>query len=91
MRVNRFITLVGEVLFALVLALIAWRLYAGMQSKMLYGETTFLLQFPLWWAYGLSLLGAIVAAGVAVYVALMRIAEIATGRAILPASLEGEA
>lgn len=79
-RMNRFITLVGEVLFALVLALIAWRLNAGMQSKMLYGETTFLLQFPIWWAYAASFAGACVAAIVSAYVAVMRLAEFLTNR-----------
>ena len=90
-RFNRWLIAVIDVVFALVLLLIAVQLFQGMESKRSSGQTTFLLEFPIWWAYGLSLLGAIVAAGVAVYVALMRIAEIATGRAILPASLEGEA
>lgn len=82
-RVNRFITLVGEVLFALVLALIAWRLNAGMQSKMLYGETTFLLQFPIWWAYAASFASACVAAFVSVYVAMMRLGEFVTNRELI--------
>ena len=90
-RFNRWLIAVIDLVFALVLLLIAVQLFQGMESKRSSGQTTFLLEFPIWWAYGLSLLGAIVAAGVAVYVALMRIAEIATGRAILPASLEGEA
>ena len=90
-RFNRWLIAVIDLVFALVLLLIAAQLFQGMESKRSSGQTTFLLEFPIWWAYGLSLLGAIVAAGVAVYVALMRIAEIALGRAILPASLEGEA
>lgn len=74
-RVNRFISMVAEILFALVLILIAWRLYDGMLSKMRYNETTFLLQFPIWWAYAISFVASIVSAMVSVYMAVVRIAE----------------
>ena len=43
---------------ALVLALIAWRLTYGFLDKWRNGETSFILQFPLWWAYGACLLPA---------------------------------
>lgn len=80
---NRFLRMVTEAVFAAVLILIAWKLYDGMSSKMRYGETTFLLQFPIWWAYAASLFGAIVAAIVGVYMACVRIYEFATGRIII--------
>lgn len=83
-RVNKFLRMVIEVIFAAVLVTIALRLYAGMMSKLSYGETTFLLQFPIWWAYAASLFGAVVAAMVSVYIALMCVLEFATGRSILP-------
>ena len=82
-RVNRFLRMVIEVVFAAVLILIAWRLYDGMLSKMSYGETSFLLQFPVWWAYAASLVGAVVSAIVGVYVACIRVAEFLTGRMML--------
>jgi TRAP-type C4-dicarboxylate transport system permease small subunit len=82
-RLNRVITFVGELLFALVLVLIAWRLYAGMQSKMLYGETTFLLQFPLWWAYCASFIAGCLAALVSIYVAVMRLGEVWVNRDLI--------
>ncbi len=85
---NRFLSMVIEILFAAVLILIAWRLYAGMMSKMGYGETTFLIQFPIWWAYAASFVGAVVAALVGVYVAAMRVVEVFTGRTIIPAGAE---
>jgi TRAP-type C4-dicarboxylate transport system permease small subunit len=81
---NRFLRMVIEVVFAAVLVLIAVRLYAGTMSKLNYGETTFLLQFPIWWAYAASLFGSIIAAVVSVYIALMCIIEAFTGREILP-------
>ncbi len=81
---NRILRPVIEVVFAAVLILIAWRLYDGMTSKMRYGETTFLLQFPIWWAYAASFAGAVVAALVGVYMACMRVIERVTGRGLVP-------
>lgn len=83
-RANRFLRAVIEVVFAVVLIVIAWRLYEGMMSKRGYGETTFLLQFPIWWAYAASFVGAVVAALIGVYMAAVRVAESARGRVILP-------
>lgn len=82
-RVNRVLAALWEVIFALVLILIAWRLYEGMASKMRYGETTMLLQFPIWWAYAGCFAGAAVAALVSVWVACVRVAEMVTGRVLL--------
>ena len=81
---NRIIKAFWEVVLTAVILLITWRLYAGMQSKMAYGETTFLLQFPLWWAYAASFVSAVVASGVALYCAYARIAEMLTGRHFMP-------
>lgn len=82
-RVNRFIQMIVEILFAGALIVIAWRLYDGMLSKMRYNETTFLLQFPIWWAYAASLVPAVIAAVIAVYMAIVRIAEFFSGRTII--------
>lgn len=81
--VNRFLRMVIEITFAAVLVLIAWRLYDGMMSKRSYGETTFLLQFPIWWAYAASFFGAVVSAIVGIYMACVRTLEFATGRILV--------
>jgi len=85
---DRFLRAIAELAFAVVLVVIAWRLYDGMMSKRGYGETTFLLQFPVWWAYLASLSGAVVAALVGVYMAAMRLTEFLAGRALLPENAE---
>ena len=79
-----------DIVFAAVLVLIAWQLFEGLLSKRGSGQTTFLLEFPLWWAYAFSLCGAVVAALVAVYVTGMHVFECATGKRILPQELEAE-
>lgn len=83
-RLNQFLGLVIEVIFAAVLVVIANQLLLGTLSKQASGQTSFLLQFPVWWAYAASVAGAIVAAFVAVYTASMRALELVTGRQILP-------
>jgi len=85
-RVQRTMRAVTEVVFALVLVLIAWRLYEGLLSKHQNGETSWLLQFPIWWAYAASFFGSVMAAIVGVYMAGVRIAEAATGREIIAES-----
>ncbi len=82
-KVNRFLRMVTEVVFALVLVLIAWKLFDGMLSKKGYGETSFLLQFPVWWAYAASLFGAVVSAIVGLYMAGVRVTEFLTGRILV--------
>lgn len=76
--VNRFIDVVAEVLMTIVLIIIAWRLFVGTGDKMRHNETTFILQFPLWWAYAASLSGAFVACIISIYVAAMRIRDFFT-------------
>jgi hypothetical protein len=82
-RANRVLRAVIEVVFAAVMVLIAVQLTAGMFSKLRSGQTTFLLQFPLWWAYALSLTGAAAAAAVGVYMALVRMTEALRNETIL--------
>ena len=71
-RLNRLLEAAIAGIFAAVLVLIAIQLEAGMQSKLRSGQTTFLLQFPVWWGYAASLLGASVAALIASYIAIVR-------------------
>jgi len=89
-RVNSFLRMVTEIVFAAVLVLIAWRLEAGLVSKLNNGETSFLLEFPVWWAYAASLVAAVVAAIVGVYMGVVRTIEFLTGRILVWDGLETE-
>ena len=88
---QRVLMWVADVTLAVVMVIIAVQLFAGTLSKMNSGQTTLLVQFPIWWAYAASLLGAVPAALVAIYMAVMRSAELVTGRDILPISEGAEA
>ena len=74
-KARRILRAIIEFVFALALIIIAVQLFEGMASKRRYGETTFLLQFPVWWSYAMSLFAAVVAAATAVYMAFIRIME----------------
>jgi len=78
-----------EVVLAAVILVIAWRLYAGFLVKLDNGQTSFLLQFPVWWAVGASLIAAIVAALVGIYCAFGRVVDARTGSQLMPKD-EGE-
>ena len=71
-------------LFALALIVITVQLYGGMVGKRVAGQVSFLLEYPVWWGYALALPGAATAAGIALFVAVIRWAELSRGRAILP-------
>jgi TRAP-type C4-dicarboxylate transport system permease small subunit len=80
---NRVIDLVSELLMTTIVVLIAWRLWYGMWDKVRYGETTFILQFPVWWGYAAAMFGAAIGVIVSFYVLSVRIREVTTGRTIL--------
>ena len=82
-RINRLLQLAIDVIFAVVLIAMAYQLYNGMLSKQRYGDTTFLLQFPIWWAYAASLSGSILTAVISFYVAGIRALELMRGEDIL--------
>lgn len=50
-RIDAVLQVAFNALMTVAAAFILWRLWAGMQDKMQYNETTFILQFPVWWGY----------------------------------------
>ena len=56
-RANAIIDLLSDALLFALACLITWRHLAGLTDKITYGETTFLLRMPLWWAYAGCMLG----------------------------------
>lgn len=64
---NRLIDAVANSLMLAFALLVSWRHFLGMLDKKSYGETTFILQFPLWWAYAAGMVGAAVLVIVALY------------------------
>ena len=85
-KTNTWLVAFWDVVLTLIILLITWRLSAGLAEKYGNGETTFLLQFPIWWSYAASFVAALVASITAVYCSIGRVTYAATGRSILPSS-----
>ena len=85
-RVNDVLITIWEIALTAILILITWRLFEGMQDKMKYGETTFLLQFPIWKSYASSFLPACIASLTGIYCSYARIIGLVTGHTPLPNS-----
>ena len=81
--INRVLDLLWELVLSLITILIAWRLWIGMLEKREYGETTFILQFPIWWGIALCAAATVVGVIVAVYMVVVRAMEVAQGRSLL--------
>lgn len=73
LRANDVLLIVWELLLTGIVIVITWRLWAGMNDKMLYGETTFLLQWPVWWGYAACVMAGLGACIVALICTLLRI------------------
>lgn len=80
--------LIWDILFVLVLGVISWRLFVGMSDKMRYGETTFQLEFPVWWGFAFCAAASVIATVIAAYVAYARAREVAGLDSGLPGSTQ---
>lgn len=69
-RKQRLLDIVNDLVFALVAALLSWRMFEGLAEKFASGETTILIRIPLWWAYSVAVLSMLLLT----LVCLMRIA-----------------
>ncbi|MCY0092526.1 TRAP transporter small permease [Hoeflea ulvae] len=58
-RANRVIDMIADLLMFAIAVLLTWKHWAGTLDKLAYGETTFIIQYPIWWAYASGLLGAV--------------------------------
>jgi len=80
-RLNATIDVVANLLMTGAAGVIAWRLFLGLLDKRSYGETTFILQFPIWWSYAAALAGAAVFTLVCAYTVWRSIGELREAQA----------
>ena len=66
-RGNAVLLLIWEALFVAILGLITVQLYAGMGDRITYNETTFLLQWPVWWPYAACAIAGALATLIGLY------------------------
>ncbi len=90
-RINRVIDLLAELLMTLVMILLAWRLWYGMMDKIRYQETTFILQFPVWWGFAAAMCAIVVGVIVSVYMTIVRAQEAFAGESQFAPTKGGDA
>lgn len=78
-RRNAAVDVATNLLMTVAATVVAWRLFLGLLDKQSYGETSFILQFPLWWGYSASFVGAVVFALVSAWTVWRSLGE-AAGR-----------
>lgn len=66
-KLNNVLDVVIDLGMFSVATVVAWRLYLGMLDKLRFGETTLIMQLPVWQGYLASLIGAVAFAIVAAF------------------------
>lgn len=80
---NRIIDLVTELLMTIFIVVVAWRLWYGMLDKIRYHETTFILQFPVWWSYAACMVAAAIGAVISLYLLYERARATISGETLV--------
>ena len=75
-RVNLVADLIGNLLLTAAAGVIAWRLWLGLQDRLAFGETSFILGIPLWIGYVLASFGAALFVVVSLHTALRSLREL---------------
>lgn len=57
---QRLVVIVSDLIMLALWLALTWMLWVGMIEKRDYAETTFILQMPVWWAYALCMVGAVI-------------------------------
>lgn len=77
-RVNAWVEAATDALMTLAAGALAWRMGLGLRDKLgdgFYVETSFILQFPLWWGYAAALAGACAFALVSLWTVVRAVRE----------------
>jgi TRAP-type C4-dicarboxylate transport system permease small subunit len=77
---NRLIDLVADLLMLTIAVLLTWKHWDGTLDKLAYGETTFIIQYPIWWAYASGLVGAFGFVLVSIWCTILSLRALLTGQ-----------
>lgn len=85
-RINQFLITFWEIVFFVVLAIITWRLYFGMERLMSSNMMSQDLKIPDWYGYLVAFIQMIIATAVSAYVVWLQILKLFTGEDHLSSS-----
>lgn len=77
---NRLIDLVADLMMLAIALLLTWKHWEGTLDKFAYGETTFIIQYQVWWAYASGLVGAVGFVLISAWCVILSARALATGR-----------
>ncbi len=80
-RLNAVIDVVADALYLAAFGFLVQRLWAGLIDKFNFGETTFVLQFPIWWAYAACFAGGVLVLLLSVFCLSRSLRALVTGKA----------
>ncbi|WP_306119680.1 MULTISPECIES: TRAP transporter small permease subunit [unclassified Roseitalea] len=84
-RARAVLDAAADLAFMAVAVLITWRLWLGLADKRAFGETTFILQWPLWWAYAAAFFASVVFVAVSMWCVVRSFSTLAGRQAARPA------
>lgn len=50
-RLWAFLAVIGNIAMSIIAVIVGWQLWLGFRDKLAYGETSMILQMPVWWGY----------------------------------------
>lgn len=77
---HRFTQLTGDIVIALIAAVLLWRFWLGMGEMISNGQETYLLGLPIWYGYVGGIVGAILFLVVSLYTVWRDINDLASGQ-----------
>lgn len=80
LRLNQFLVTFWEVIFFIVLVLITWRLFGGMERLFDRHVVSQVLKIPEWWGFFIAFVQMIIATGVSGFVVWAQMYKLFTGR-----------
>ena len=70
----------ADLLMFAIAVLLTWKHWDGTLDKLAYGETTFIIQYPVWWAYASGLIGAFGFVLVSFWCVILSVRALLTGQ-----------
>jgi TRAP-type C4-dicarboxylate transport system permease small subunit len=60
MRFWASLAVIGNIAMSIIAVIVTWQLWLGFRDKLAYGETSMILQMPVWWGYAAGSVAALV-------------------------------
>ncbi len=73
------LAVIGNIAMSIISLIVTWQLWLGFRDKLGYGETSMILQMPVWWGYAAGVIGAVVFVLTCLYTVWRSLNEVIAG------------